>query len=239
MTGRAIPKDVGAQERVNNLAPLKTHVFSPFSALSWVKLFEGACPNCGWVSETILSCVWCVCVCLCGVWVCVWCVSVWVCVWCVSVCVCECLCGVCVVCMWCVCVVCMWCVCVWCVCECVCVVCECVWCVETLSYCYTISRDVLEPSGPLSHRWQSPATGLPAAENTWQAMRAFTRSTLRKFSRRRNCRLKTGRWTGEGNTADLLSGLSEGRQSPWRIHANCYKEFASWVVLSLNCKLNN
>ena len=54
-------------------------------------------------------CVWCVCVCVCGV--CVWCV---------------CVCGVCVVC---VCVVCVWCVCVVCVCGvfvwcvCLCVVC--------------------------------------------------------------------------------------------------------------------
>jgi hypothetical protein len=64
MTGRAIPKDVGAQERVNNLEPLKTYVLSPFSGLSWVNLFEGACPN-GISFGNYYFVRVCVCVCVC------------------------------------------------------------------------------------------------------------------------------------------------------------------------------
>jgi len=62
--------------------------------------------------------VWCVWVCVCGVWMCVWCV--WMCV--CGVCGCVCVCGVCgCVCGVCVCVVCVDVLCG--VCGCVCVVC--------------------------------------------------------------------------------------------------------------------
>jgi hypothetical protein len=107
-----------------------------------------------------------------------------------------------------------------------------------------VHRGSCQSQAPSTRASESPATGLPATENTGQAARASTRSTqsVRNLPSTElaspflSCRSRTGKLTGDGRNfqrGDSLHGDSK------QIHVNFHKEFVSWIVFSGKCNLNN
>ena len=69
--------------------------------------------------------------------------------------------------------------------------------------------EVFPDMAPFTRETESPATGLPATENTWQAMTASTLST-KLLSRSLFSRSTTGRLTGDSRTTKLCARFQTG-----------------------------
>jgi hypothetical protein len=107
--------------------------------------------------------------------------------------------------------------------------------------CVAVHRGCRHFQAPFTRSTESPATGLPATGNTWQAVRTFTWSTLRSLPSTELaspflfCRSKTGRRTGDSRTTQLYVIFQRGdslHEDLKQIHVNLHKEFVSWIYLA-------
>jgi hypothetical protein len=82
--------------------------------------------------------------------------------------------------------------------------------------CVAVHRGCLQCQAPFTRATESPENCLPATRNTWQAVRASTRSTLRSLPSTElaspflSCRSKTRRLTGVSRTTQLHVSFQRG-----------------------------